>query len=41
MKSRTLAGPFFVAFCLLLCGLVLHRQIAAHPLPPDTSSERA
>ncbi|MGI4789394.1 MAG: DUF4864 domain-containing protein [Janthinobacterium lividum] len=32
MKSRPIAAAFFAAFCLLLCGMVLHRQIAAHPL---------
>ncbi len=36
MNSRPIAATFFVVFCLLLCGLILRRQIAAHPLPPDT-----
>lgn len=34
MKARPIAATLFVACCLLLCGLILHRQIAAHPLPP-------
>ena len=34
MKSRPIVAAFFVALCLLLCGLILRRQIAAHPLPP-------
>ena len=36
MNSRPVAASFFVVFCLLLCGLILRRQIAAHPLPPDS-----
>lgn len=36
MNTRPVAAAFFVVFCLLLCGLILRRQIAAHPLPPDT-----
>jgi hypothetical protein len=39
MKSRPIAAAFFVVFCLLLCGLILRRQIAAHPLPPDTGQQ--
>lgn len=41
MKTRLLA-TVFVGCCLLLCGLILRRQIAAHPLPPETAerSER-
>ena len=35
MKSRPVAAAFFVVFCLLLCGLILRRQIAGHPLPPN------
>ncbi len=35
MKTRFLASVFVVC-CLLLCGLILRRQIAAHPLPPET-----
>ncbi len=35
MKTRLLATVFVVC-CLLLCGLILRRQIAAHPLPPET-----
>ena len=35
MKTRLLAAVFVVC-CLLLCGLILRRQIAAHPLPPET-----
>ena len=35
MNTRPVAASFFVVFCLLLCGLILRRQIAAHPLPPD------
>ena len=35
MNTRPVAAAFFVVFCLLLCGLILRRQIAAHPLPPD------
>ena len=34
MNTRPIAAAFFVAFCLLLCGLILRRQIIAHPLPP-------
>ncbi len=36
MKTRLLAAVF-VLCCLLLCGLILRRQIAAHPLPPETA----
>lgn len=36
MKTRFLAAVFVVC-CLLLCGLILRRQIAAHPLPPETA----
>lgn len=36
MKTRFLAAVFIVC-CLLLCGLILRRQIAAHPLPPETA----
>ena len=36
MKTRLLAAVFVVC-CLLLCGLILRRQIAAHPLPPETA----
>jgi hypothetical protein len=35
MNSRPITAAFFVIFCLVLCGLILRRQIAAHPLPPD------
>ena len=41
MKSRSVAASFFVVFCLLLCGLILRRQIAAHPLPPETRHQFA
>ena len=37
-KARPIAATLFVACCLLLCGLILRRQIAAHPLPSDTAS---
>ena len=37
MKTRPVAAAFFVICCLLLCGLILRRQIAAHPLPPETA----
>ena len=37
MKSRPIAAAFFVALCLLLCGLILRRQIAAHPVPLDAA----
>lgn len=40
MNSRPVAATFFVVFCLLLCGLIVRRQIAAHPLPPDTGHQR-
>ena len=36
MNTRPVAASFFVVFCLLLCGLILRRQIAAHPLPPES-----
>jgi hypothetical protein len=36
MKTRLLAAVFVVC-CLLLCGLILRRQIAAHPLPPESA----
>ncbi len=36
MKTRLLAAVFVVC-CLLLCGLILRRQIIAHPLPPETA----
>ena len=36
MKTRLLAAVF-VGCCLLLCGLILRRQIAAHPLPPENA----
>ena len=39
MNTRPVAAAFFVVFCLLLCGLILRRQIAAHPLPPDTGQQ--
>ena len=39
MKSRPIAAAFFVVLCLLLCGLILRRQISAHPLPPDTTGQ--
>ena len=32
MIPRSLFAVLFVAFCLALSGLVLHRQIAAHPI---------
>lgn len=35
MKARPVVATLFVVCCLLLCGLILRRQIAAHPLPPD------
>ena len=35
MKARPAAAACFVVFCLLLCGLILRRQIAGHPLPPE------
>ena len=38
MASRPLPAFLFVAACLLLSGLVMRRQIAAHPRPP---AERA
>ena len=31
MQTRPIAAAFFVVFCLVLCGLILHHQIAAHP----------
>ncbi len=37
MNTRPVAAAFFVVFCLLLCGLILRRQITAHPLPPETA----
>ena len=39
MNTRPVAAAFFVVFCLLLCGLILRRQIAAHPLPPDAGRQ--
>ena len=39
MNTRPVAATFFVVFCLLLCGLILRRQIAAHPLPPDAGRQ--
>ena len=33
MTTRSLLAALFVALCLALSGLVLHRQIAAHPAP--------
>ncbi len=39
MNTRPVAATFFVVFCLLLCGVILRRQIAAHPLPPDTGRQ--
>jgi len=33
MNFRRIAPVLFVALCLSLSGLVLHRQIAAHPVP--------
>lgn len=39
MNSRPVAATFFVVFCLLLCGLILRRQITAHPLPPDSGRQ--
>ena len=38
MKTRPALAAVFVACCLLLCGLILRHQIAAHPLPPETAS---
>lgn len=35
MDSRRAAAAVFVALCLGLSGLALHRQIAAHPAPPE------
>ena len=35
MNTRPVVAVLFVALCLLLCGLILRRQIAGHPLPPD------
>lgn len=37
MNTRPFVAGLFVALCLLLCGLILRRQIAGHPLPPDIS----
>ena len=34
MASRPLPAFLFVAACLLLSGMVMRRQIAAHPCPP-------
>lgn len=39
MSTRPVAAAFFVVFCLLLCGLILRRQIAGHPLPPDAKPQ--
>ncbi len=36
MKTRFLAAVLVVC-CLMLCGLILRRQIAAHPLPPEAA----
>ncbi len=41
MKPRSVAAAFFVVLCLLLCGLILRRQISAHPLPPDSGRRDA
>lgn len=41
MKPRSVLAAFFVVLCLLLCGLILRRQISAHPLPPDTGRREA
>ena len=35
MNARPVVAAVFVALCLLLCGLILRRQIAGHPLPPE------
>ena len=40
MKARPIAATLFVVCCLLLCGLILRRQIAAHPLPLEAPSGR-
>ncbi len=37
MNTRPALAALFVACCLLLCGLILRRQIAAHPLPPEAA----
>ena len=37
MKTRPVVAAVFVVCCLLLCGLILRHQIAAHPLPPETA----
>ena len=37
MKTRPVLAAVFVGCCLLLCGLILRHQIAAHPLPPETA----
>ena len=39
-KARPIAATLFVVCCLLLCGLILRRQIAAHPLPPEAAAGR-
>ncbi len=39
MNTRSLSALAFVALCLALGGLALHRQIAAHPLPPEAEQE--
>ena len=41
MKPRSVLAAFFVVLCLLLCGLILRRQISAHPLPPDSGRREA
>jgi len=38
MKARPIAATLFIACCLLLCGLILRRQIAAHPLLPESAA---
>ena len=37
MDSRRIAVAVFAALCLGLSGLVLHRQIAAHPAPSEAA----
>ena len=39
MTSRSLSVIAFVALCLVLSALVLHRQIAAHPASPEIPQE--
>ncbi len=41
MKTRPITAAVFVVCCLLLCGLILRHQIAAHPLPPETAQDES